>query len=121
MLTRSLRPSLLAPARQLDAELLRVFGRQALPAVELHGVGAHDAADRLSGEKPLHHVEAQMPARGAPSNEALVDVVPQREPGSGSLGLEFPAKVAAAPAELEQPRRLGPGNARLRNHRRRRA
>ncbi len=41
------------PTGSLNVELLCVLGVQALPAVELHGVGAHDAPNRRSCEEPL--------------------------------------------------------------------
>src|SRR5258705_9993437 len=65
-----------ATDRELDSELLCVLGGQSLPTVELHGLRADDASDRLAGEEPLEDVEADVPARGAPGDEAAIDVVP---------------------------------------------
>src|SRR5436309_10299293 len=46
----------------LNAELLCVLGVQSLPA-ELHGLGADDASNGVTGEKPLQYIEADVPAR----------------------------------------------------------
>src|SRR5215475_6197566 len=96
------------PGGALDAELLGVLGVQALPASELHGLGADDPSDRLTREEPLEDVEADVPARGAPRDEAAIDVVPEREPRAAAERLELPPEVVATPAVLEQPGRLGP-------------
>src|SRR5712692_1128035 len=53
------------PSGGLNAELLGVLGVQSLPAAELHGLGADDASNELTGENPLQHVEADVPARSA--------------------------------------------------------
>src|ERR1035437_3238873 len=66
------------PTGGLNAELLCVLGTQSLPAVELHGLGADHASDRSPAEKAIQHVEADVPARGAPRDEAATDAVPQR-------------------------------------------
>src|SRR5262249_19246656 len=92
----------------LKAELLCVLGGQSLPAGGLHGLGAGDASNRLTREEPLEHVEADVPARCAPGDEAAIDVVPEREAGAAADRFELPAEVAAAPTVLEEPRRLGP-------------
>jgi hypothetical protein len=73
------------------AYVLRV---QPLPAGELHGVGADDASKRLTREEPLKDVEGDVPARGAPRDEAAIDVVPQREARAATRGLEFPPDIA---------------------------
>src|SRR5208282_4269936 len=67
------------PAGGLDAELLRVLGVQALPALEAHGLRADHASDGLTREQPIHHVEADVPAGRAHRDEAAIDVVPERE------------------------------------------
>src|SRR5437899_6397684 len=64
---------------RFNTELLCVLGVQSLPAAELHGLGADDASNRLSREEPLKDVEANVPARGPPRDEAAIDVVPQRQ------------------------------------------
>src|SRR5215472_16107364 len=65
------------PAGCFDTELLGVLRVQPLP-VELQCLGANDASNGLAREAPLKHVEADVPARGSPSDEAAVDAVPQR-------------------------------------------
>lgn len=60
------------PVGRLNAELLGVLGVQALPAAELHGLGADDASHRLTREEPLKDVEADVPARGAPRFQDLL-------------------------------------------------
>src|ERR1700752_1002193 len=57
----------------INAELFCVLCVQTLPAAELHGLGADDASDRLAREESLEDVEADMPARGAPRDEAAID------------------------------------------------
>src|SRR5438034_3479659 len=107
------------PVGRFNPELLGVLGVQSLPAVELHGFAAGDAAHRLTREEPLKDVEADVPARGAPRAEAAIDVMPEREAGAVIEGLQLPAEVIASPAVLEQPRRLGPLHGALRDLRRR--
>src|SRR5262249_56483788 len=104
----------------LNAKLLCVPGVQSLPATELHGLGADDASNRLTREEPLKDVEADVPARGAPRDEAALDVVPEPEARAADVRLELPPEVAATPAVLEQPRRLRPLPGGLRDLRRRR-
>ena len=67
------------PVGRFNAETLCVLGVQSLPAAELHGLGADDASNRLTREEPLKDVEADVPARGAPRDEAAIDVVPQHQ------------------------------------------
>src|SRR5262249_22185166 len=96
------------PTGGLNAELLCVLRVQSLPAAELHGLGADDASNRLTREEPLKDVEADVPARGAPRDEAAIDVVPEREARAAAERFELPPAVVATPAVLKQPRRLGP-------------
>src|SRR5262245_22164529 len=107
------------PTGGLDAEVLGVFGVAALP-VELHRFAADDASYRLTREEPLEDVEADVPARGAPRDEAPIDAVPEREARPAAERLELPPEVVATPAVLEQPRRLGSRHGGLRDLRRRR-
>src|SRR6516225_6784567 len=60
------------PVGQFNAELLGVLRGQPLPAIELHGLGAEDGSNRLAREEPLQDVEADVPARGAPRDEAAI-------------------------------------------------
>src|SRR4051794_13425244 len=90
---RSRPGALRRPARGLDAELPGVFGDEALPA-EPHRLAADDASDRLAREEPLEDVEADVPARGAPRDEAAIDVVPEREARAAAERLELPPEVA---------------------------
>src|SRR5262245_10149122 len=105
----------------LNAELFRVLGGQSLPAAELHGLGADHSPDRLAREQPIENVEADVPTRGAPRDEAAIDVVPERESRAASERLELPAKIAVTPAVLEQLRRLCPLHGGLRDLLRRRS
>jgi hypothetical protein len=70
---------------QFNAELLGVLGGQSLPAAELHGIGSNDASNRIPREQPLKYVEADVPARGTPCDEAAIDLVPQRQARLESL------------------------------------
>src|SRR6266850_1313822 len=81
------------PVGRFDSELLGVLGVQSLPAVELHGLGADDAADGSSAEKAIQNIEGDVPARGAPRDEAAIDVVPQRQARTATKGFEFPAGI----------------------------
>jgi len=54
------------PVRCFNTELVGVLGDQSLPASELHGIGAGDAAQRHTREEPIKDVEADVPSRGAP-------------------------------------------------------
>src|SRR6266852_3104863 len=97
------------PVGRFNTELLGVLGVQSLPAAELHGLGADDAPNGLTGEKPIQHIEADVPARSAHRYESTVDVVPKREPSAAaSHRLQFPADVLSPPAEFEQLGRVGP-------------
>jgi len=50
------------PVGRFDTELLGECRVQPLPAVELHGLGADDAADGSSAEKVIQNIEADVPA-----------------------------------------------------------
>src|SRR5689334_24044477 len=93
-LTAMVRDRLRRPTGGLNAELFRVLRVQTLPAAELHGLGADDASNRLTREEPLEDVEADMPARGAPRDEAAIDVVPQRQARAATRSFEFPPDIA---------------------------
>src|SRR5882724_6874125 len=103
------------------AELACVLGVQSLPAAELHGLGADDASNGLTGEKPLQHIEADVPARSAHRYEITVDVVPKREASAAARQrLQLPADVLSAPVEFEHLGRVGPLHLALGHKRRRR-
>src|SRR6202790_2946761 len=89
------------PVGRFDTELLGVLRVQPLPAAELHGLGADDASNRLTREEPLKDVEADVPARRAPRDEAAIDVVPQRQARAATKGFELPPEVLAAPVVLK--------------------
>ncbi len=92
----------------LDAELLGVLGVESLPAFEFHGLGANDTSKRLAREKPIQHVQAEVPTGGAHRNVSTVDVVPEREPRTtASQRLQLPADVLSAPIEFEHFERVG--------------
>src|SRR5438876_9684539 len=94
------------PTGGLNAELLCVLGVQSLPAAELHGLGADDASNGSTGEKPLQHIEADVPARSAHRYESTVDVVPKREPSAAAFQrLQFRADVGSSPGIFARPRR----------------
>src|SRR5437762_847329 len=106
----------------LCAELLCILGVQSLPAAEFHGLGADDASNGLTGEKPLQHIEADVPDRSAHRYEITVDVVPKRKPGAAaSQRLQLPADVVSTPAIFERPRRVSPLHVGLGYVRRRRS
>src|SRR5262249_41624223 len=95
------------PTRNLNAELLCVLGIQSLPALELHGLGADDASNRLTGEKPIQHIETNVPAGSAHGDEAAMDVAPQRQPRAATKRFEFPPHVEATPVVLKHLRSVG--------------
>src|SRR5436305_3608013 len=75
-------------------ELLGVFGDQPLPAFELHGIGADDAADGSAAEQAIENIESDVPPGSAPRDVAAIDRVPQRQARPASKGFEFPALIA---------------------------
>src|SRR5690348_11396692 len=109
------------PTGSFDTELLRVFRVQPLPAFELHGLRAHDAAERGSAEKMIQNVEAKVPSGSAHCNVLAGDVGPQRQARTTAERLELPSDVEAAPVIFEQLGRLSAGHLRLGDAQRRRA
>ena len=81
------------PFGRFNTELPGVLGVQSLPAAELHDLGADDASNRLTREEALKDVEGDVPARGAPRDEAAIDAVPQRQARAASRGFEFPPGI----------------------------
>src|SRR6266849_2575744 len=88
------------PVGRLDTELLGVLRVQPLPA-ELHGLGADDASNRLTREEPLKDVEANVPPGRTHCDEAVADVVPQRQARAATKGFEFPPDIVATPVVLK--------------------
>ena len=82
-------------------ELLGVLGVQSLPAAELHGLGADDAADGSSAEKAIQNIETDVPPGGAHRDEAAIDVVPQRQARAAAKGFEFPPDIVVTPVVLK--------------------
>src|SRR5579864_5610888 len=78
------------PLWRFNAELPGVLGHEPLPAGELHRIHADDVSHRIPAEKAIQDIEADMPARGAPCDEAAIDAVPQRQARAGAKGFEFP-------------------------------
>src|ERR1044072_6540244 len=70
-------------------ELLCVLGLHARPAGDLHRIGTCDAPKRMAGKQVIEDVEADVPARGAPRDEATVDAGPEREACPGARRLEL--------------------------------
>src|SRR5439155_12906369 len=60
----------------------------------LHRVAASDADHGSSAEKAIQNIETNVPARGAPRDEAAIDVVPQRQARAAAKGFEFPPDIA---------------------------
>jgi len=81
------------PFGRFNTELPGVLGVQSLPAAELHDLGADDASNRLTREEALKDVEGDVPARGAPRDEAAIDAVPQRQARAATRGFEFPPGI----------------------------
>src|SRR5215471_9694324 len=50
---------------RFDTELLGVLRVQPLPAAELQGLGADDASNGLTGEKPIQNIETNVPPGSA--------------------------------------------------------
>jgi len=82
------------PVGRFNAELFGVLGDQSLPCAELHGISAGDAAGGSSAEKTIKNIERNMPARGAPRDEAAIDAVPQPQASAAANRLEFPPHIA---------------------------
>src|SRR5438874_12752190 len=81
------------PTGSLNAELLGVLRVQPLPAAELHGLGAGDAADGASAEKAIQNIESNVPPGSTHRDEATIDVVPQRQARAATKRFELPAGI----------------------------
>src|SRR5579875_593291 len=80
-------------SRVFNMKLSGVFGVEALPRANLHGVGASDAANGTSTEKAVENIETNVPAGGTPRNEAAIDLVPESQARAATGGFEFPPDV----------------------------
>src|SRR5579864_2552310 len=89
------------PVGGFDTELLGVLRVQPLPAAELYGLGADEAADGSSAEKAIQNVETNMPPGSAHGDEAATDVGPQRQARAATQGFEFPPHIEATPVVLK--------------------
>src|SRR5215472_4910587 len=76
--------------RGLNAKLFCVLGSQSLPVVGLHSLGAGDAANDNSAEQVRQNFQTDVPACGAPCDEAAIDVVPERQARAAVERIEFP-------------------------------
>src|SRR5277367_3072331 len=74
---------------RLDTELLCVFCVQSLPA-EPHRLRTNDTSHGRTGQKPIQHIETNVPPRSAHRDEAVTDVGPQREARAANNGFQFP-------------------------------
>ena len=98
--------------RGLDAELLAIIRRcQSCASPRTSWSRGRRSPDGLTGQEPIQHIEADMPARGAPRDVAAIDVVPEREAGAAAERLQLPAEVVSpqlnSSASAVGP--LGPG------------
>src|ERR1035441_1347646 len=80
------------PVGRFNTELLGVLRVQPLPAAERHRLTTGDAADGSSAEKAIQNIETNVPARGTPRDEAVIDVVPQRQARAATKSFEFPPR-----------------------------
>ena len=82
------------PVGARNAELFSVLGGQSLPSLDFHGLATRHAADGRTVEQAIQNVETDMPARGAPRDEAAIDAVPQRQTRTLTQGFKFPPDIA---------------------------
>src|SRR2546425_838796 len=92
---------------RFNTELLGVLRVQPLPAAELHGLGADDAADGSSAEQAIQNIETNVPPGSTHCDEAVTDVGPQRQARSATKGFEFPPHIEATPVVLKSPGSVG--------------
>src|SRR6266487_3354696 len=84
-----------------------VLGVQSLPAAELHGLGADDAADGSSAEKVIQNIETNMPPGSTHGDKAVTDVGPQCQARAATKGLELPPHIKVTPLVLKHPGSIG--------------
>src|SRR5262249_32039359 len=89
------------PVERFNTELLGVLLVQPLPAAELHGLGADDAADGSSAEKAIQNIETNVPPGGTHGDEAATDIGPQGQARAAAESFEFPPHVEATPVVLQ--------------------
>src|SRR5579863_9205600 len=87
---------------RFDTKLLGVLRVQPLPAGELHGLGASDAADGSSAQQVIQNIETNVPPGSTHGDEAVTDVGPQRQARAATKGFEFPPHIEATPVVLKQ-------------------
>src|SRR5438445_979045 len=109
------------PVGRFNAELLCVLGVQSLPALELHGLGADDAADGSSAEKVIQNIETNVPPGSTHCDEGATDVGPQRQARAATQGFEFPPHIEAPPLVLKRFGSVGSRDCCFGNVRRRRS
>src|SRR5580692_11128519 len=85
------------PVDHFNIELFGVLCVQPLPAAELHGLWANEAADGNSAEKAIQNIEANVPPGSTHGDEAVTDVGPQCQARSATKVFEFPPHIEATP------------------------
>jgi hypothetical protein len=94
----------LDPAKENNYALESLNGYIVLGCWELkrkfrfHSFAASHAADGSTAEQAIQNVEANVPARCAPTYNAAIDFVPKRQARASAKRFEFPPNVA----ELKQ-------------------
>src|SRR3954454_4524101 len=81
-------------SRIFNTKLSGVFRGQSLPPVKFDRLGTRDTANGSSTEKAIQNIETNVPARGAPRDEAAIDVVPQRQACAATEGFKLPPDIA---------------------------
>src|SRR6266436_2366832 len=94
------------PVGRFNAELLCVFRVQSLPG-EFHRLRTNDASNGLTGQKPIQHIETNVPPGSTHRDEAVTDVGPQREARAANNGFEFPPHLKVTPLVLKQLGSIG--------------
>src|SRR5581483_8822100 len=89
------------PLGRFNAELLGVLRVQPLPAAKLHGLRANDASNGLIGEKPIQHIQTNVPSSSTHGNEAAINVGPKRQARAAGKRFEFPSHIKVTPSVLK--------------------
>src|ERR1043166_2851512 len=82
------------PVVSFKTELLGILRDQPLPTLQLHRVAAEDAADGIFAEKAIQNIKSNVPAGGAPRDEAPINVGPQGQACAIARWFKFPAMIA---------------------------